>query len=556
NLIAHAILGALEARITGNNAVAGALGALTAEVAAPYIMKTLYGTDNPADLSDSQKQNVANLSQIAAGLSGGLVGDSTSNFVAGAEIGKRAVENNALTNKYSYELLDDKEKALFDKLKANGVKDVDQFEAAFNQAKTQEERDQIIAEYKEAVAAANQIIANLYKQGVFTDEDYSLFISSYSQKMLEGAKQGQIENNGKSQLSFWGTLSESDPYLFYGTEWFIGNQLNNEQLKSVRNQYWDKQVEKGVITPAERELILAKDNAYTAYLPIARPDEVKNFVKALLSDDISTLQLLTKGHIATPKKSTVEKQNITCTTACFVAGTLVETARGLIPIEQIGFGDLIWSREEFGNHYAYKPVTATKATDNQQLVEVIVENEQGQQETYLTTTEHPFYVEGIGWLKSTLLSSEMKLLDRNGSASLKVVSQNVLDRYATVYNIMVDDHHTYHIGELGVWVHNDQCCKVYNMGEFFELNNKFSKELKDNSQKSEKKYDGMPVYKITKRIDRLSKGDQIYLDNMHNDHFEVFDRHGEFKFVLNLDGSINESKTAQVLRSKNKRILK
>ncbi|MGX2970727.1 VENN motif pre-toxin domain-containing protein, partial [Ursidibacter sp. B-7004-1] len=96
NLIAHAILGALEARITGNNAVAGALGALTAEVAAPYIMKTLYGTDNPADLSDSQKQNVANLSQIAAGLSGGLVGDSTSSFVAGAEIGKRAVENNYL----------------------------------------------------------------------------------------------------------------------------------------------------------------------------------------------------------------------------------------------------------------------------------------------------------------------------------------------------------------------------------------------------------------------------------------------------------------------------
>lgn len=54
----------------------------------------------------------------------------------------------------------------------------------------------------------------------------------------------------------------------------------------------------------------------------------------------------------------------------------------------------------------------------------------------------------------------MKLLDRNGSASLKVISQNVLDRYATVYNIMVDDHHTYHIGELGVWVHNDKCCEL------------------------------------------------------------------------------------------------
>ncbi|MGV3058113.1 VENN motif pre-toxin domain-containing protein [[Pasteurella] aerogenes] len=68
----------MEAHFTGNNATAGALGALTAEVAAPLIMQTLYGTEKPENLTDSQKQNVANLSQIAAGLSGGLVGDSSS----------------------------------------------------------------------------------------------------------------------------------------------------------------------------------------------------------------------------------------------------------------------------------------------------------------------------------------------------------------------------------------------------------------------------------------------------------------------------------------------
>ncbi|MDG4952729.1 VENN motif pre-toxin domain-containing protein [Actinobacillus equuli] len=94
NLIAHAVLGAVEAHVTGNNAVAGAVGALTAEAAAPEIMKVLYNTDNPESLSDSQKQNVANLSQIAVGLAGGLTGDSTASSVVGAEIGKRTVENN------------------------------------------------------------------------------------------------------------------------------------------------------------------------------------------------------------------------------------------------------------------------------------------------------------------------------------------------------------------------------------------------------------------------------------------------------------------------------
>ncbi|WGE54252.1 VENN motif pre-toxin domain-containing protein [Actinobacillus equuli subsp. equuli] len=94
NLIAHAVLGAVEAHVTGNNAVAGAVGALTAEAAAPEIMKVLYNTDEPESLTDSQKRNVANLSQIAAGLAGGLTGDSMASGVVGAEIGKRAVENN------------------------------------------------------------------------------------------------------------------------------------------------------------------------------------------------------------------------------------------------------------------------------------------------------------------------------------------------------------------------------------------------------------------------------------------------------------------------------
>ncbi|MDY2796010.1 VENN motif pre-toxin domain-containing protein [[Pasteurella] aerogenes] len=106
NLIAHAVLGAVEAHFTGNNAAAGAVGALTAEAAAPLIMQTLYGTEKPENLTDSQKQNVANLSQIAAGLSGGLVGDSTGSFVAGAEIGKRAVENNLFAQIFSQPNID------------------------------------------------------------------------------------------------------------------------------------------------------------------------------------------------------------------------------------------------------------------------------------------------------------------------------------------------------------------------------------------------------------------------------------------------------------------
>ncbi|QLB42325.1 VENN motif pre-toxin domain-containing protein [Mannheimia pernigra] len=105
NLIAHTVLGAVEAHITGNNATAGALGAFTAEAAAPYLMQALYNTDKAENLTESQKQNIANLSQIAAGLAGGVTGDSTADFISGAEIGKRAVENNYLSHRdvYAYQ---------------------------------------------------------------------------------------------------------------------------------------------------------------------------------------------------------------------------------------------------------------------------------------------------------------------------------------------------------------------------------------------------------------------------------------------------------------------
>ena len=54
----------------------------------------------------------------------------------------------------------------------------------------------------------------------------------------------------------------------------------------------------------------------------------------------------------------------------------------------------------------------------------------------------------------------MTLVNRDNEAELKVVSQTKLDKTDTVYNFEVAEFHTYHIGEFGVWVHND--CWVAN----------------------------------------------------------------------------------------------
>ncbi|MDR9571771.1 filamentous hemagglutinin [Streptococcus sp. 27098_8_113] len=55
-----------------------------------------------------------------------------------------------------------------------------------------------------------------------------------------------------------------------------------------------------------------------------------------------------------------------------------------------------------------------------------------------------------------------------------------------------------------------------------------------------------------KKVDRnLRKGDYLYLDGLHMDHFEVFDKRGNFKSVLNLDGTLN---TDKLLKAKGRKL--
>ncbi|XTZ38034.1 hemagglutinin repeat-containing protein [Salmonella enterica] len=92
---AHAVVNAALAVAQGNNALAGAAGAATGEVVG-MIATQMYGKP-VSELSETEKQTVSMLAMVAAGLAGGLVGDSEASAVAGAQSGKTTVENNALS---------------------------------------------------------------------------------------------------------------------------------------------------------------------------------------------------------------------------------------------------------------------------------------------------------------------------------------------------------------------------------------------------------------------------------------------------------------------------
>ena len=93
NLTAHALWGAVEAYAGNRNVAAGAAGAAGGEAAAHFLSSTLYNK-SPENLSEEEKRTVSSLSQVAAGIAGGSLSDSSDGAIIAAKTAKDAVENN------------------------------------------------------------------------------------------------------------------------------------------------------------------------------------------------------------------------------------------------------------------------------------------------------------------------------------------------------------------------------------------------------------------------------------------------------------------------------
>ena len=76
-------------------------------------------------------------------------------------------------------------------------------------------------------------------------------------------------------------------------------------------------------------------------------------------------------------------------------------------------------------------------------------------EEIVTTVDHPFYVKNQGFIKAGELIVGDELLDVNGNVLLvENFDVELTDEPVKVYNFEVEDFHTYHVGRLGVLVHN------------------------------------------------------------------------------------------------------
>ena len=141
------------------------------------------------------------------------------------------------------------------------------------------------------------------------------------------------------------------------------------------------------------------------------------------------------------------------TSYCFVAGTLVTTEDGFKPIEEIEVGDKVLSKDEVTGEVETKTVTKTYINQTTKLTHIGVNGEE-----FASTPTHPFYVYQHGWTQAANLRAGDVLVLSNGEfVTVEWVQHEILEKSVNVYNLEVQDFHTYFIGESGVWVHNQGC---------------------------------------------------------------------------------------------------
>ncbi|ELY7393651.1 hemagglutinin repeat-containing protein [Cronobacter universalis] len=109
-IMAHAVVNAVLAKVQGQNAMAGASGAVVGEAMGILIAKEVYKKD-PSQLNDTEKQTVAALSTLASGLAGALAGNSTEATATAAKAGQTTVENNFLHAEKITDFIEEQAKA-------------------------------------------------------------------------------------------------------------------------------------------------------------------------------------------------------------------------------------------------------------------------------------------------------------------------------------------------------------------------------------------------------------------------------------------------------------
>jgi Pretoxin HINT domain/HEAT repeats len=132
--------------------------------------------------------------------------------------------------------------------------------------------------------------------------------------------------------------------------------------------------------------------------------------------------------------------------ACFAAGTLVQTTNGPRAIESVQVGDLVLSENTTSGLLEFQPVVATHLNEPSPTLRIVVDDE-----TIVATGIHRFWKAGKGWTMARDLKAGDRLRMVGGVIKIKSIEP---DATQPVFNLDVALNRDFFVGKRGLLVHD------------------------------------------------------------------------------------------------------
>jgi hypothetical protein len=139
---------------------------------------------------------------------------------------------------------------------------------------------------------------------------------------------------------------------------------------------------------------------------------------------------------------------------CFTGNTLVLTKVGYKRIDKVQQGELVFSKNIETGNTEFKKVEQVYIKDAYTFVNLTVGNE-----IIRTTPVHLFYTVDGEWKEAVSLKVGDRIVDSDGSCKeISAREIQYLEEPERIFNLNVEDYHTYFVGSNGLLVHNTRRC--------------------------------------------------------------------------------------------------
>jgi hypothetical protein len=124
------------------------------------------------------------------------------------------------------------------------------------------------------------------------------------------------------------------------------------------------------------------------------------------------------------------------------------------PIESLAIGDQVIAWDAGGGQALARPIVHCFRHVDRPTVTVSIARKSGATQRITCTPDHPFWVDGRGWIAAQALRLGDPLSDASGQATAQVRGVEQTGQRTTVFNVEVEEVHNYFVGHHGVLVHN------------------------------------------------------------------------------------------------------